>query len=255
MDVPVTGTHANGEDGHPSSYNLGKGVAGDVRIPPVQVLPAFRGQRGAERREHGEGPRRARSRRLRRSSITSTIPTRRLTYGVTDRLSVSADLPYFHALRRSPVERHAGRPLPPAPRASATSRHGRYWLGNPAKQLDQNLSVGLGNQAADRQRPCGGRIPGRVDARTARRITERRPVDQSIQPGDGGYGIHTGAPGLQVLRKSRGLRLGKLSHQSEGDRTTSCEAARPRISNVGSEQPLPVDRGSVRGPRGRGTRP
>src|SRR5438477_1347550 len=31
------------------------------------------------------------------------IPVAGVSYGVTDRLSVSADLPYFHALRRSPV--------------------------------------------------------------------------------------------------------------------------------------------------------
>ena len=92
---------------------------------------------------------------------------------------------------------------------------GRYWLGDPRKHSHQNLSFGLGFKL-----PTGN---DRAEDDFLVRVRERvrasrsvRPVDQSIQPGDGGFGFITGAAGLQGLRKVRGLRLGELPHQSAG---------------------------------------
>jgi hypothetical protein len=116
------------------------------------------------------------------------IPAASVMFGVSDRLSVSADLPYFHALRRSPWS--GSRPT------YATSASGisdlnlvtRYWVGNPSKSFKQNVSFGLGLKV-----PTGNdRVEDDFLVRVAAdgtRVTDRRPVDQSIQPGDGGWGI------------------------------------------------------------------
>jgi hypothetical protein len=116
------------------------------------------------------------------------IPTLGLMYGVTDRLSVSADLPYFQALRRSPWA--GSRPT------YTTSAHGisdlnlmaRYWVGSPSKNFTQNVSFGLGLKVPTGDDRAEDDFLVRVDA-SGNKITQMRPVDQSIQPGDGGWGL------------------------------------------------------------------
>jgi hypothetical protein len=116
------------------------------------------------------------------------IPTLGLMYGVNDRLSVSADLPYFQALRRSPWA--GSRPT------YTTSAHGisdlnlmaRYWVGSPSKNFVQNLSLGLGLKVPTGNDRAEDDFLVRVAA-DGTKVTEIRPVDQSIQPGDGGWGI------------------------------------------------------------------
>jgi hypothetical protein len=108
-------------------------------------------------------------------------------YGVTDRLSVSADLPYLHALRRSPVSGTRPSFANKASGISDLTITGRYWLGDPVHRSHQNVSVGLGVKL-----PTGNdRVEDEtlIAVRNGVRVTELRPVDQSIQPGDGGFGI------------------------------------------------------------------
>jgi hypothetical protein len=117
------------------------------------------------------------------------IPTLGVTYGVTDRLSLSADLPYFHAHRRSPVG--GGRPsyVTAASGIGDLSLMGRYWLGDPKQHSGQNLSFGLGVKLPTGNDRAEDDFLVRIDRATGTRITDRRPVDQSIQPGDGGFGL------------------------------------------------------------------
>jgi hypothetical protein len=72
------------------------------------------------------------------------IPVLGMTYGVTDRLSVSADLPYFHALRRSPVSGSRPSYVTRASAISDLNLMARYWLGDPTHRSSQNLAFGLG---------------------------------------------------------------------------------------------------------------
>src|SRR5204862_5802607 len=94
----------------------------------------------------------------------------------------------FHALRRSPAS--GSRP------SFATSASGvgdlivigRYWLGDPRKHADQNLAFGVGLKLPTGNDRAEDDFLVRIDP-AGTRITEKRPVDQSIQPGDGGYGF------------------------------------------------------------------
>jgi hypothetical protein len=66
---------------------------------------------------------------------------------------------------------------------------GRYWVARPTPQSHQNLSVGLGIKLPTGNDRATDRFLDRVDPATGERFYTVRPVDQSIQPGDGGWGI------------------------------------------------------------------
>jgi hypothetical protein len=116
------------------------------------------------------------------------IPTAGVVYGVTDRLSVSADLPYFHALRRSPWSGSRPTYVTSASGISDLNVMARYWVGEPSKSFRQNVSFGLGLKVPTGDDRAEDDFLVRVDPNGSR-ITQRRPVDQSIQPGDGGWGL------------------------------------------------------------------
>jgi hypothetical protein len=195
MDVPVTGTHANRENGHHLSYNLGKGKWRTAF--GYRHFRSFRHFVGSVE-QNAENVAKGLAERDRASTnVINHVhqPSFGVSYGVTDRFTVSADLPYFHALRRSPVS--GSRPSF-ATRASGISDltfTGRHWLADPAKHSDYNVSVGLGFKLPTGNDRAEDDFLIRVE--NGVRITERRPVDQSIQPGDGGYGF---LPELQAFK-------------------------------------------------------
>ncbi len=187
MSVPVTGAEATSEQ--LESYNLGKG----------KWLASF-GYRGFRSHRHFVGSVEQSAENVakglaeRDRAATEVInhvhsPTFGVSYGVTDRLSLSADLPYFHAHRRSPVSGSRPSFVTAASGISDLSLTARYWLGDPPKRFDQNLAFGLGLKFPSGNDRAEDDFLVRVDPATAAWITERRPVDQSIQPGDGGFGI------------------------------------------------------------------
>jgi hypothetical protein len=116
------------------------------------------------------------------------IPTLGFSYGVTDRLSLSADLPYFHAVRRSPWSGTRPTYTTSASGISDLNVTARYWVGSPAKQSHQNLSFGLGIKLPTGNDRAEDDFLVRVDP-DGTQIKQRRTVDQSIQPGDGGVGL------------------------------------------------------------------
>jgi len=65
----------------------------------------------------------------------------------------------------------------------------RYWIGNPAHRSQQNLAFGLGLKLPTGNDKAEDDFLVRLDSKTGERIYDRRPVDNSIQPGDGGYGL------------------------------------------------------------------
>src|SRR5262245_46523261 len=103
MTVPVIGAAATDQkEGHIESYNLGKGK--------WQVAFGYRGFRS---HRHFVGSLEQNAENVANgtaehdSAATEVInhvhiPQATVSYGVTDRLSVNADLPYFSAHRRSP---------------------------------------------------------------------------------------------------------------------------------------------------------
>ena len=201
MGVPVDGTHAcsGEEEGHQyHSYNLPKGKwQANFGYRHFRSFRHFVGdvEQNAENAANGTAERDRAG-----TNVINHVhqPLVGVTYGVTDRFSLSADLPYFQALRRSPWA--GSRPT------FATSAHGisdlvvtgRYWVTNPNKSHTQNLSVGVGLKFPTGNDRAEDDFLVRV-APDGTRITEVRPVDQSIQPGDGGFGILTEVQGFKGI--------------------------------------------------------
>lgn len=125
------------------------------------------------------------------------------TYAITPRWTAALTLPTVYNERSSKYEHLGNLPLGNPRYTTRASGIGdlrlttSYWLGNPDTSPDANLSVGAGvkmptgdHEATDefvRPAPGGG----------TREVT--RPVDPSIQPGDGGWGAIVDVNGFQKL--------------------------------------------------------
>lgn len=118
--------------------------------------------------------------------------TTAITYQQSQRLSWTLNLPYFHALRTSLYEHdRVNRYETKASGLGDVSVGGQLWLRNPGGEPRSNLSVGLSlklptgdSNVKDDFFPASGVV--------------RRNVDQSIQPGDGGWGVGLS---LQAFRR------------------------------------------------------
>ncbi|MBX3747347.1 MAG: hypothetical protein KF833_18715 [Verrucomicrobiae bacterium] len=119
-------------------------------------------------------------------------------YAVTERLGITLDLPLVFG-RRTTREEHMGMMDFSQPQYT-TRAHGigdlrltgDYWLWNPSEHPHGNVSVGLGLKlptGADDKRDNFTTPGGIVD----------RPVDPSIQPGDGGVGFIVQVQGFRQL--------------------------------------------------------
>jgi hypothetical protein len=125
-----------------------------------------------------------------------------LTYGITEQTSVAMNLPYSIAERSVPnVTRDANGdivPLQPFFR-NTTSARGigdatvvlRRWMFDVEKNTDQNLSLGAGLKIPTGQPNAQDTVLVNTApaGQPAVYTTQTRPVDQSIQPGDGGWGV------------------------------------------------------------------
>lgn len=106
-----------------------------------------------------------------------------LTYGFSSQWSASLDVPYIDAERESLFEhvdgqRHRMRSSGLGDVRLTTD----YWLLDPHKHMDGNIALGIGLKA-----PTGDEKATDTSYRNSGNV--KRPVDQSIQPGDGGWGI------------------------------------------------------------------
>ncbi len=132
-----------------------------------------------------------------------------LTYLVNQRLSFSVNLPIQYYDRSSLYE-HYGNTLAQNPQQKRFHTGtqgigdirigGTYWLINPAKLTKANLAVGLGVKL-----PTGNY--GATDdfhklTKEGTDYTINKPVDQSIQLGDGGVGVNVELQGYVALTKT-----------------------------------------------------
>ena len=105
------------------------------------------------------------------------------TYGFNDRWSASINFPFIYADRSSLYEhdfvhRHTMHSSGLGDIRLVTD----FWLLNPAKHMNGNISLGIGMKA-----PTGDDKASDTAFRATGPVT--RPVDPSIQPGDGGWGL------------------------------------------------------------------
>src|SRR5215467_12593798 len=131
-----------------------------------------------------------------------------ISHQITDRLSFAAAVPVVVATWGIP------RPQTPVPGARATehgqglgdiSAIGRYWVFDPAKHSDRNLSVGLGFKA-----PTGNQNQYDVYADNNGLNPTSKPIDQSIEPGDGGWGAQLEVQGF--TRVGRAFVFGSINY-------------------------------------------
>ena len=109
-----------------------------------------------------------------------------ITYGITDRLYASATLPFVINTRSSLYEHGRNERNTTFSRGLADVRLGvGYWVFNPANNPNGNLALGLGVKL-----PTGNYNASDIFYNVGPEGSPQvRPVDQSIQPGDGGFGI------------------------------------------------------------------
>lgn len=135
-----------------------------------------------------------------------------VTYILNPRLSFSANLPLLSNDRSSLYE-HYGNSLTANPqqlRFHTQSKgigdmriSGSYWLFNPAKLIKGNVAIGFGIKL-----PTGNYgVTDEFHKRTkdGADYTIVKPVDQSIQLGDGGVGVSLEIQGYQTLAKKSSL--------------------------------------------------
>lgn len=127
------------------------------------------------------------------------LPVFNLSYGVSDRFSLSSDVPFLVAHRSSPP--NATRPF----RQHTDARGigdvnvvGRWWLGKPSAHAHQNLSLGLGFKLPTGKKNATDDVQV-FNPATRTLETQIRTVDQSIQPGDGGLGFIAEVQGFKAV--------------------------------------------------------
>jgi hypothetical protein len=128
-----------------------------------------------------------------------------ITYSVTDRLSVSVNIPLASNLRDSKYE-HYGNGTTAAPNPYFTTKSAglgdirvgaSYWLLDPMKHMNGNVSLGLGIKAPTGNSNVQGEFH-KLDTEKKDYI-QTKAVDQSIQLGDGGWGINLEIQGYQAI--------------------------------------------------------
>ena len=114
-----------------------------------------------------------------------------ITRAMTKRLSLTLGVPYVNS---SWASRDPRFPLPEARHEVAQNGRGlgdvslsaRYWLLNPDTHQKWNVAAGTGLKMPTGNAAAKDTFPGRTTADSANML---RYVDQSVQPGDGGWGL------------------------------------------------------------------
>ena len=214
---------ALGHEGQISSYSLPKG-----QWQSSFGYRYFRSHRHFVGSIEQDGGPQARSDRSNSEVVNNVhIPDLNMTYGVSDRLSVSADLPVLIAHRSGPPS--ATRPFrqhTDGRGISDLSLMGRYWLGDPVKNAAQNLSVGVGFKLPTGKKNVEDDVF--VFNSTTRQLDSvMRPVDQSIQPGDGGFGFIAELQAFKAVGSLTAFASGSYLFNPKGQNGVATNRGRP----------------------------
>jgi hypothetical protein len=124
-----------------------------------------------------------------------------VAYVLTPRVTLSLGIPYVNS---SWASRDPAYPLPAARHEVAqngrglgdVSVNGRYWVFDPDTHATWNVALGAGLKLPTGNEGAQDRFPGRIDATNTLRY-----VDQSVQPGDGGWGLMLEAHAFRGIRR------------------------------------------------------
>jgi hypothetical protein len=129
-----------------------------------------------------------------------------ISYGITNRLSATLVVP-ININHRSSMYEHYGNSetANPERKRFETESAGlsdlrlsaSYWLLNPEKSRTGNIALGMGVKAPTGKKNVLGDFHKKTEEGTD--YTVERPVDQSIQLGDGGWGVSIETQGFQQI--------------------------------------------------------
>jgi hypothetical protein len=138
-----------------------------------------------------------------------------LTYGISPRLSVSANLPLIYYDRSSLYEHYGNnKSVNPEQKRFHTGAQGigdlrlsaAWWVLNPEKHYNRNLSVGLGIKLPTGNENVQDEFHRRKSSDGSDSVIVKA-VDQSIQLGDGGVGISLELQGFTTVFQNGALYL------------------------------------------------
>ena len=109
-----------------------------------------------------------------------------LTYGLTNRWSFSLDLPILFFMRSQLIHGSATREHTHSHGIGDTRIYADYWLLDPKTQFQSNLQAGIGIKLPTGNYDVKDYFYTLQPDNTLTRAL--KPVDESIQPGDGGFG-------------------------------------------------------------------
>lgn len=129
-----------------------------------------------------------------------------LNYGITDRLYANVIIPMVYHNRSSMYE-HGGNPPNGLGERHETSSHGLsdlrvglgYWLFHPEKHHKFNYALGLGVKLPTGKYDYTDTFYNQGESRNE---DIEAVVDQSIQPGDGGFGVTAEVQGFHAISQS-----------------------------------------------------
>jgi hypothetical protein len=164
------------------------GGQGSPYLIPEEWQLAF-GYRWQRSDRHFTGDHEERHRRAEGSEVINDVHILDFsaTYAVTERLNATLSLPVLFAERSNAIrdaDRNiVGRNVTNARGIGDMILMGGFWLLDPVENPEANISLGLGVKFPT------GQSDVRDNFRVADGTVMERTVDQSIQPGDGGFGF------------------------------------------------------------------
>ncbi|HEX5760066.1 MAG TPA: hypothetical protein VF121_12825 [Thermoanaerobaculia bacterium] len=169
-----------------------------------QVSTSWRYQRSDR---HFRGSHQEENRQFEHSEVINTLNLIELgvRYNYSDQTSFSLGIPYVSAERSSPLRDSnrvvVDRAITEARELGDVTLTARRLLWKPAERPNGNVSLGLGLKL-----PTGRHdvYDERVRLVNGQRVTTVESVDQSIQPGDGGFGVILDAQALQRVLGGKG---------------------------------------------------
>lgn len=150
-----------------------------------------------------------------------------IRYNASDVWSVSVGVPYLIAQRSSPIRNTTGavvdRSITHSNGVGDITVTGRRLLWKPKEHPDGNIAVGLGVKLPTGQYSV-------VDTRTrlvnGQFVNTIETVDQSIQPGDGGFGVILDFQGFQRIAHSGFALYGSATYLSNPSNTNGVKTYR-----------------------------
>ena len=125
---------------------------------------------------------------------------------------------------------------------------GRYWLFNPETHLDWNVGAGAGLKTPTGNSRYQTTFIGRVD-----RTDKLRYVDQSVQPGDGGWGLMMEAHAFRIVKGAFLFASGSYlaNPQDTNDTPSIISVLELPLTGTVRRAGRELGAGPVSGPRGR----